>query len=69
MTKQAKKKKPAKKKKLALNKETVRKLSDKDLDNVAGGLRAAANPRTVGCNSYMTCNMMCQSDPTACNCK
>lgn len=50
-------KKPARKK-LTLSKQTVRKLSDKP----GGGGRQA--------DSYRTCNMMCNTDPSACgSCK
>jgi hypothetical protein len=48
-------KKPAKKK-LTLGKESVRKLTDKP----GKGGRAA--------DSYMTCNMKCNSDKSACGC-
>jgi hypothetical protein len=51
------KKKPAKKK-LTLRKETVRKLTDKATGKVAA-LRQ---------DSYQTCNMKCNSDPSACGC-
>lgn len=61
MTKDAKKKPATKKKKLTLDKDTVRKLNDKELGGVAGGRAAAAD-------SYRTCNMKCNSDPTACKC-
>jgi hypothetical protein len=66
MTKDAKK--PAKKKKLTLDKETVRKLTDKDLGGVAGGMKAQPGKTTEGCNSIQTCNMKCQTDPSACGC-
>jgi hypothetical protein len=52
------KKKPAKKK-LTLGKETVRKLTDKA---TAGQRRPERN------DSYQTCNMKCNSDPSACGC-
>ena len=52
------KKTPAKKKKLTLGKETVRTLSRKGPGK--GGGRAA--------ESYQTCNMKCNTDPTACKC-
>ena len=57
-------KKRTAKKKLTLGKETVRKLSDKELGGVAGGVKK--NPLTDGCDSVKTCNMRCQSDPSAC---
>jgi hypothetical protein len=57
MAKAAKKK--AVKKKLTLGKETVRKLSDKGTRKGPGQREAA---------SYMTCNMMCNSDKSACGC-
>jgi hypothetical protein len=65
LTKDAKKK-PAKKK-LTLGKETVRKLSDKELGKVAGGMRKATGGSGQG-DSYSSCNMKCCSDPTACKC-
>ncbi len=56
-------KKPApatkKKKKLTLDKETVRKLTDEETGEVAGGMRAV---------TIQTRNMKCNSDPTACKC-
>ena len=52
-------KKTAGKKKLTLGKETVRKLGDKP----AGRPREQRAP-----DSYMTCNMKCNSDPSACGC-
>jgi hypothetical protein len=60
MTKDATKK-PAKKKKLTLDKETVRKLTDKDLGGVAGGMKAQT---VIG-----TLQPKCNSDPTICDCK
>jgi hypothetical protein len=59
MTKDAKKKTSTKKKKLTLDKESVKKLNDKELGDVAGGMRAA---------TIQTRNMKCNSDPTACKC-
>ena len=62
MAKAAKKKavkKKAVKKKLTLGKETVRKLTDKASKKVPGQ-RAP--------DSYRTCNMKCNSDPSACGC-
>jgi hypothetical protein len=57
--KTASKKKAAPKKKLTLGKATVRKLSDKP----------AGRPREQrAADSYMTCNMKCNSDRSACNC-
>lgn len=53
------KKKPARKK-LTLRKETVRKLTDKATGKVAA-LRMTQD-------SYRTCNMKCNSDPSACGC-
>ena len=52
-------KKPAAKKKLTLGKETVRKLTDQ-------GMRKVPGQRAP--DSYMTCNMKCNSDPSACGC-
>jgi hypothetical protein len=52
------KKKPAPKKKLTLKKSSVRKL--------AGGKRGGKGQRPQ--DSYMTCNMKCNSDPSACGC-
>ena len=57
MTNGAKKK--TAKKKLTLGKETVRKLTDKGTGK-GGGQRAG--------DSYQTCNMKCNSDPSACGC-
>ena len=60
------KKKPAptKKKKLKLDKDTTKKLTDKELGDVGGG-----RPRQGGTqDSYRTCNMACNSDPSACGC-
>ena len=52
-------KKTTAKKKLTLGKETVRKLADKP----------AGRPREQRAqDSYRTCNMKCNSDPSACGC-
>ena len=58
MTKDAKKKSSTSttKKKLTLDKESVKKLTDKELGDVAGGM------------PLQTRNMKCNSDPTACKC-
>ena len=45
-----------KKKKISLDKETVKKLNDKELGDVAGGAKPQAD-------SYMSCNMRCTSAP------
>jgi hypothetical protein len=58
-TKKPATKKPVKKK-LTLGKETVRTLTDKGMRKVPGQQRAP--------DSYMTCNMKCNSDPSACGC-
>jgi hypothetical protein len=44
----------AKKKKISLDKETVKKLNDDELGKVAGGMQP---------DSYMSCNMRCTSAP------
>jgi hypothetical protein len=59
------KKKPVKKK-LTLDKKTVRKLSDKELGGVAGGMPKKGAVATQ--DSYQSCNMKCNSDRTACAC-
>jgi hypothetical protein len=58
MAKAAKKKK-AVKKKLTLGKATVRKLTDKTTKK---------GPGQRSPDSYRTCNMKCNSDPSACGC-
>jgi hypothetical protein len=62
----AAKKKTSTKKKLTLDKETVKKLTDKDLEGVAGGRKPAGGGH--GTASYQTCNMKCNSDKSACGC-
>ncbi|MCA9600189.1 MAG: class I lanthipeptide [Myxococcales bacterium] len=59
-------KKKTAKKKLTLGKETVRKLSDKELGGVAGGVkRPDPDPGTVRCGNTM--DYRCAgSDPSAC---
>ena len=57
--------KKAKKKKLELNKETIKELSEQDLDQVAGGARSGGCVAPDGGPAGVTVSCKC---PTAVNC-
>jgi hypothetical protein len=53
-------------KKLRLNKETIRNLSDENLEQVAGGKRKDGNTAIIGCSGV--CNSVLCSDPKFSGC-